>query len=46
MKYTLAVIDIALGAVNLAMYAAHPAFIHNLIVGAIAIAVGAAILAR
>lgn len=45
MKVIIAAIDIALGAVNLAIYAAHPAFIHNLIVGVLTISVGAAVLA-
>ena len=42
---TLGAIDIAIGAANIALYACRPEWrLHNLIVGVIAIAVGAAIM--
>lgn len=42
---TLGAIDIAIGAVNIALYALRPEWLHNLIAGIIAIAVGAAVMA-
>ena len=42
---TLGAIDIAIGAANIALYAWRPEWLHNLIAGVLAIAVGAAIMA-